>query len=90
MGYAGLAAFTQLEPEVAKLDMSLVRGIDTDTRRQYIVRSMVGLCEDLGILAIVEGDETVAERDMLATLGCDLVQGYLFARPERGFEQPAW
>ncbi len=89
-GYAGLTSFTQLEPEVAKLDMSLVRGIDVDSRRQIIVRSMTRLCNDLGMMVIAEGVETPGERDMLVGLGCDLLQGYLFARPERGFKQPHW
>ena len=84
-GYAGLTSFTQLEPEVAKLDMSLVRGIDTDVRRQSIVRSMKTLCDDLGVRVVAEGVETERERDTLAKLGCDLLQGYLFGRPGRGF-----
>ena len=89
-GYAGLTSFTQLEPEVAKLDMSLVRGVDTDVRRQSIIRSMKRLCDELGILVIAEGAETAAERDVLTDLGCDLLQGYLFAKPERGFVAPRW
>jgi EAL domain-containing protein (putative c-di-GMP-specific phosphodiesterase class I) len=89
-GYAGLSSFTQLDPAVVKLDMSLVRGIDAHPRKQAIVRSMARLCEELGILAIVEGVETPAERDTVIGLGCDLLQGYLFARPERGFPAPRW
>jgi EAL domain-containing protein (putative c-di-GMP-specific phosphodiesterase class I) len=89
-GYAGLTSFTQLEPEFAKLDMSLIRGVDVDSRRQSIVRSMKKLCDELGMLVIAEGAETPGERDMLAELGCDLLQGYLFARPERGFMAPRW
>jgi EAL domain-containing protein (putative c-di-GMP-specific phosphodiesterase class I) len=89
-GYAGLTSFTQLEPEVAKLDMSLVRGIDADSRRQSIVRSIKRLCDELGMVVIAEGVETVTERDMLASLGCDLLQGYLFARPGRTFEGATW
>ncbi|TAK26487.1 MAG: EAL domain-containing response regulator [Myxococcaceae bacterium] len=89
-GYAGLTSFTQLEPEVAKLDMSLVRGVDADSRRQSIVRSMKQLCDELGIMVISEGVETPAERGMLAELGCDLLQGYLFAKPQRGFQPPRW
>jgi EAL domain-containing protein (putative c-di-GMP-specific phosphodiesterase class I) len=89
-GYAGLSSFTQLEPEIAKLDMSLVRSIDTDPRKQAIVGSMKKLCDDLGILLVVEGVETPAERDTLRTLHCALFQGYLFARPEAGFPAPRW
>jgi EAL domain-containing protein (putative c-di-GMP-specific phosphodiesterase class I) len=89
-GYAGLTSFTQLEPEVAKLDMSLVRGIDADARLQSIVRSMSQLCGDLGVRVVAEGVETAEERDTLAMLGCDLLQGYLFGRPVRGFEPVKW
>jgi EAL domain-containing protein (putative c-di-GMP-specific phosphodiesterase class I)/ActR/RegA family two-component response regulator len=89
-GYAGLTSFMQLEPEFAKLDMSLVRGIDTDPRRQSIVRSMKLLCDELNMLVVAEGVETASERDMLVGLGCDLLQGYLFARPDRGFAKVAF
>ena len=89
-GYAGLASFTQLEPDIAKFDMSLVRGIDCDPRRQSIVRSMKRLCDELGMLVVVEGVETPAERDMLLELGCDMLQGYLFAKPARAFQVPHW
>jgi EAL domain-containing protein (putative c-di-GMP-specific phosphodiesterase class I) len=84
-GYAGLTSFTQLEPEFVKLDMSLIRDVHTTPMKQKIVRSMVSLCHDLGKLVVAEGIETTAERDFLIDLGCDLLQGYLFARPGRPF-----
>jgi EAL domain-containing protein (putative c-di-GMP-specific phosphodiesterase class I) len=89
-GYAGLTSFAVLEPALAKLDMSLIRGIDAQPRKQTIVRSMCALCAELGILVVAEGVEKAGERDTLATLGCDLLQGYLFARPERGLPAPAF
>lgn len=89
-GYAGLTSFAHLEPAVAKIDLALVRGIDSDSRRQSIVRSMKQLCDELGTLVIAEGVETEAERDALADLGCDLLQGFLFANPGRGFDPPRW
>jgi len=89
-GYAGLTSFTQLEPDIAKLDMSLVRGVDNDSRRQSIIRSMKSLCDELGMVVIAEGVETAAERDALATLGCDVLQGYFFGRPSRTFDAVAW
>ncbi|MFO0745781.1 MAG: EAL domain-containing response regulator [Myxococcota bacterium] len=89
-GYAGLTSFTHLEPRVVKLDMGLIRDIDTQPRKQSVVRAMRDLCHELDIAVISEGVETQGERDMLAALGCDLMQGYLFARPERGFPSPAW
>ena len=88
-GYAGLTSFTKLEPAIAKIDMSLVRGIDAHPQKRSIVRSVVRLCEELGMLVVAEGVEKPAERDALVELGCDLLQGYLFARPERGFQPPA-
>src|ERR1700722_130422 len=57
-GYAGLTSFTQLAPDLAKLDMSLVRGIDADPRLQSIVRSMKSLCTELGVRVVAEGVET--------------------------------
>jgi diguanylate cyclase len=42
---------------------------------------MAAVCRDLGKLTIAEGIETAAERDCLEALGCDLMQGFLFARP---------
>jgi EAL domain-containing protein (putative c-di-GMP-specific phosphodiesterase class I) len=84
-GYAGLTSFAQLEPEVVKVDMSLVRGIDASAVKQKLVRSIIALCTELGIHLIAEGIETPAERDTLVTLGGDLCQGYLFAKPARGF-----
>ena len=84
-GYAGLTSLTKLEPEVVKLDMSLVRGVDQSMRKQHLVASMARVCLDLGMLVVTEGVETVAERDTLTRLGCDVLQGYLFGRPERSF-----
>ena len=80
-GYAGLASFAHLEPEVVKVDMSLIRGVDRSPMKQKLLGSIVRLCQDLGIRMIAEGIETEAERDTLVRLGGDLCQGYLFARP---------
>jgi EAL domain-containing protein (putative c-di-GMP-specific phosphodiesterase class I) len=81
-GYAGLTSFAHLEPEVVKVDMSLIRGLDRSPMKQKLLSSIVALCQELGIQMIAEGIETEAERDMLITLGGDLCQGYLFARPQ--------
>ena len=89
-GYAGLSSFTLLDPSMAKLDMSLIRGIDVHPRKQSIVRSMCRLCDELGILVVAEGVERETERDTLVGLGCDLLQGYLFARPGRGLPAPTF
>ncbi len=80
-GYAGLSSFVALEPNIVKLDMSLVRGVDRSSIRQRLVGSMTALCKEMGMSVIAEGVETVAERDSVCSLGCDLLQGYLFAKP---------
>ena len=82
-GYAGLTSFAHLEPDVVKVDMSLIRGIDLSPMKQKLLGSIVDLCRDLGIEIIAEGVETPAERDALVRVGGDLCQGYLFARPEK-------
>jgi EAL domain-containing protein (putative c-di-GMP-specific phosphodiesterase class I) len=81
-GYAGLASFAHLEPEVVKVDMSLIRGLDRSPMKQKLLSSIVALCQELGIKMIAEGIETEEEREMLVSLGGDLCQGYLFARPQ--------
>lgn len=87
-GYAGLSSLTSLEPDVVKLDMSLVRGCDTDHRRQRVLASLLRLCRELEMTVVTEGIETVGERDVIAGFGGDLLQGYLYARPSQGFVVP--
>jgi EAL domain-containing protein (putative c-di-GMP-specific phosphodiesterase class I)/ActR/RegA family two-component response regulator len=87
-GYAGLTSFALLEPEVVKIDMSLIRGIHQSPVKQKLFASFAALCRDLKAAVVAEGVEEDAERDCLNTLGGDLYQGYLFARPARGFPPP--
>jgi EAL domain-containing protein (putative c-di-GMP-specific phosphodiesterase class I) len=89
-GYAGLSSFSQLDPEFVKLDRSLVQNLHEDPRRLKIVQGMAELCRQLGMHVICEGVETRHERDALTEAGLELLQGYLFARPERGFPSPSW
>ena len=89
-GYAGLTSFALLEPEFVKIDMSLVRDIDREATKRKLVRSMTLVCHDLGMPVIAEGIETAAERDVCIELGCDLLQGFLHARPGRPFPDFRW
>ena len=70
--------------------MSLVRGIHLSPMKQKLFRSFASLCGDLKTEIIAEGVEVAEERDCLNDLGGDLYQGYLFARPGRGFPQPVY
>jgi EAL domain-containing protein (putative c-di-GMP-specific phosphodiesterase class I) len=80
-GYAGLTSFAALEPDVVKLDMSIVRGVDADPIRRKLVSSMAAMCRELGILVVAEGVETLPEYQAVVELGCDLVQGFWTGRP---------
>jgi EAL domain-containing protein (putative c-di-GMP-specific phosphodiesterase class I) len=86
-GYAGLSSFVVLEPEIIKLDMSLVRDVDQFPTKQRLVAGLQETCRDLGVLMVSEGVETIQERDALSAAGCDIFQGYLFARPARPFPE---
>lgn len=87
-GYAGLQTFVHIEPEFAKVDMSLVRGVDSSPTKQRIIRSVVDLCTGMSIEVVAEGIETAAEREAVSLLGVDLLQGFLFSRPELEFVRP--
>lgn len=80
-GYAGLNLLAEYQPDLVKIDMDLVRGIDTSAARQAIVRGVTAMCGALGIRVLAEGIETRAERDFLADAGIDLMQGYWFSKP---------
>lgn len=90
-GYAGLSSFAMLEPSFVKLDRSLIQGIDRSVPKQSIVRSIMKLCHgELDIQVICEGVETPEERDAVAAEGGDLMQGYLFGKPERELRAARW
>ncbi|MGC4089121.1 MAG: EAL domain-containing response regulator [Polyangiaceae bacterium] len=89
-GYAGLTSFTLLEPEIVKLDMSLIRDAHQNSTKQKVVRSMTALAKDMGMIVVAEGVESPAERDVLVELGCDYLQGFLFARPGPAFPEVKW
>jgi len=80
-GHAALNSFAALRPDVAKLDMGLVRGVDRDPYRRTLIATVISMCRDLGILSVAEGIETPQERAVLVELGCDLLQGFLIGRP---------
>jgi len=84
-GYAGLSSFAAIEPEVVKADMSLVRGIEGSPIKQKLMATIAELARDLGVHLVAEGIETAGELACVSSLGAHAVQGYLFARPARGF-----
>jgi len=89
-GFAGLNSITALEPDFVKLDLVMVRDIDKVPLKQKLVATMTALGKSLGHSVVAEGVETCLERDVLADLGCDYLQGNLFARPQRHLSEPTW
>jgi EAL domain-containing protein (putative c-di-GMP-specific phosphodiesterase class I) len=83
-GYAGLGLLADFQPDLIKLDMELIRGIDTSKARQAIVAGVMHIARELEIEVLAEGVETEAEFVVLKAAGVTLFQGYWFAKP--GFE----
>ncbi|WP_380788510.1 EAL domain-containing protein [Sphingomonas sp. R86521] len=80
-GHSGLGMFARFVPDEVKLDMELVRGIDSSARCRAIVRAVVAMCRELDTILIAEGIETAAEAATLRDLGVRYHQGYWYARP---------
>jgi diguanylate cyclase (GGDEF)-like protein len=80
-GYASMTHVVRMHPDVVKIDMSLVRGIDADPVRQALVRALTAFGEQLRAVVVAEGVETEAERDTLVGLGVEYAQGFLFGVP---------
>lgn len=77
-GYAGLNLLASFQPDIIKIDMDLIRDLDTSKSRRIITKAVTRMCEELNVLVIAEGIETTAERDVLVDFGINLFQGYLF------------
>jgi EAL domain-containing protein (putative c-di-GMP-specific phosphodiesterase class I) len=80
-GHAGLNLLARFQPDIIKLDMDLVRGLEANLSKRIIIEAVVNMCAKLGVLVIAEGIETEAELDALRALGVRYIQGYLFAKP---------
>ncbi|MBG6182044.1 EAL domain-containing protein [Arthrobacter sp. CAN_A1] len=80
-GHAGLGLLVEFQPDLIKIDMLLIRGIDTSPARQAVVAGIMGITKALDITVLAEGVETEAEFLVLKTAGIRLFQGYWFAKP---------
>ena len=80
-GHAGLGLLAKFQTDYIKLDMELIRDIDTSLPRRMIVEGMLRMCTALGITVIAEGVETNGEFEALRTLGVRYIQGYFLAKP---------
>lgn len=90
-GFSGLNLLADLQPDIIKLDMDLVRHVDQSRARRVIIGAIVQACAELGIEVIAEGIETASEVAALSDLGIELMQGYFFARPQfQALPDAAW
>jgi EAL domain-containing protein (putative c-di-GMP-specific phosphodiesterase class I) len=80
-GYAGLEAVMELAPDYIKIDISLVRSVDTDTGRRVLIQALQDISGVIGAKVIAEGIETQAELDTVRRMGVPYGQGYLLGRP---------
>ncbi|OEZ55907.1 bifunctional diguanylate cyclase/phosphodiesterase [Duganella sp. HH105] len=80
-GYASLAYLKKLPVDSLKIDKSFILGLAGDEADKRIVRSTIQLAHSFGMVVVAEGVETQEVADLLRKKGCDLVQGYLYARP---------
>ncbi|HLQ11194.1 MAG TPA: EAL domain-containing protein, partial [Ktedonobacteraceae bacterium] len=89
-GYASLSYLKHLPADELKIDRAFVQHLTTDRTDQAIVRSTVNMAHNLGMYVIAEGVEDQATWDLLATLGCDIVQGYYLSRPVPAQDLERW
>ncbi|WP_457946612.1 EAL domain-containing protein [Pseudarthrobacter sp. alpha12b] len=80
-GHAGLGLLADFQPDLIKIDMKLIRGIDTSKARQAVVSGIVSIAKELDIAVLAEGIETEDEFLVLKSAGVPLFQGYWFAKP---------
>ena len=90
-GFAGLGLLSKFQPDIVKLDMALIRGIDIDRVKRVIVSNTLNMLRDLGVEPVCEGVETLGEYAVLRDLGVSLMQGYLLGRPMiEGLSSVSW
>jgi diguanylate cyclase (GGDEF)-like protein len=89
-GFSALSALRALPLQVLKVDRSFVSGIGVDPDACAVLASLVDLSHALGLEVLVEGMETTAQLDQVASTGCDLAQGFAIARPMPAAEVGPW
>lgn len=80
-GYNGESTLLRISPNIVKVDMSIVKGIDKDDKRRRLVANLALYTRERGMLLLAEGIETREELKTLVSLGVQLLQGYYIAKP---------
>lgn len=81
-GYASLRHLIQLRPDVIKIDITLVRGIDENPLLRSMTAALIGFGNEIGAAVVAEGVETAGELEALREAGATYGQGYLFSQPQ--------
>lgn len=80
-GYSSLNTLCELPVDVLKIDKEFLRESDTNERNKIIIKNIIQMSKELNIKVVCEGVETLEQYEFLKDVGCDIVQGYYFARP---------
>ena len=81
-GYSGLATIAEIRPDVIKLDMSMVHGVDNNPVKRSLIETLLTFADKVGCRIVAEGIETEAELTCLIRLGVHYGQGFFLGRPE--------
>ncbi|MDC8770849.1 putative bifunctional diguanylate cyclase/phosphodiesterase [Roseateles albus] len=89
-GYSSLSYLKRLPVSELKLDKSFVRDLETDADDRALSSAVIGIGRALGLAVVAEGVETEGQRRVLIEAGCEIAQGYFFARPQSAQDLQAW
>jgi EAL domain-containing protein (putative c-di-GMP-specific phosphodiesterase class I) len=89
-GYSNIARLRAMPLDRVKLDPSLIAEIDTSEKARVVVQAVIQLIKGVDCEIVAEAVETVAQADILRAMGCDTVQGFIFAEPMFEEEFVAW
>jgi len=89
-GFSNLKRISDLQPQVVKLDMELIAGLDQNKTQWRLVASIVRLCIDMGAVVVAEGIETKDELAAVIDTGAHFGQGYILARPSFPIPSISW
>ena len=80
-GYSSLNMLKDIPVDVLKIDMKFLSQTEEDSRARTILKNVVKMSEELGLIALTEGVETKEQFEMMSEMGCRMFQGYYFAKP---------
>jgi EAL domain-containing protein (putative c-di-GMP-specific phosphodiesterase class I) len=89
-GYSSLSHLARMPVHEVKIDQSFIRGMEADAEFASVVRSAIDMGHSLGLKVVAEGIETMPAAESLRIMGCDIAQGYLYAKPMTCADLEQW